>query len=155
MKNNCMIVQPRFSETDLMGVIHHGSYWSWFEEARFEFLKNILNITVRDIKSCFILLPIVDSGCKYIKRIEWGESLIIVSRLEISQAAYLIFHHEVYYLSDSNFKNILCKAWIKQAFIDNEFRLKLKLPSVFAASIREGARIQPDAFIYKNNSVSL
>lgn len=31
--------KPHFYETDAMGIIHHGSYLLWMEEARVEFLR--------------------------------------------------------------------------------------------------------------------
>lgn len=32
-------LRARFAETDAMGIVHHGSYATWFEAARVEFLR--------------------------------------------------------------------------------------------------------------------
>ena len=34
-------IEVRYSETDAMGVVHHGSYPIWFEQARIDFFKAI------------------------------------------------------------------------------------------------------------------
>ncbi|OWU98761.1 thioesterase family protein [Fibrobacter sp. UWR2] len=34
-------IEVRYAETDAMGVVHHGSYPIWFEQARIDFFKSI------------------------------------------------------------------------------------------------------------------
>ena len=140
-------VSPRFSETDMMNVIHHAAYWSWFEESRFAFLQEVLGVSTKDIESSLLMMPVISCACNYIRKIKWGEDIQISTRLEVNNAPYLVFHHEIYFSSDYEHKNLLCRAWIKQAFVDQSFNLKLKMPSFLSESIEKNLSEMSYAFI--------
>jgi acyl-CoA thioester hydrolase len=144
---NFINVRTRFSEVDMMRVVHHSNYWTWFEESRFAFLTEILGISIDGIESSNIMMPVISCNCNYIQRIKRGDELQIITRLELTNAPYFIFHHEIYLTSDRFRENVLCKAWTKQAFIDENFKLKLKMPQVFSQVIKESFSKAPAAFI--------
>jgi acyl-CoA thioesterase FadM len=42
-------IEPRFSDFDLYGIAHHSRYFYWFEEARFYFMKEIMDMTSDEV----------------------------------------------------------------------------------------------------------
>ncbi|MGF7028609.1 acyl-CoA thioesterase [Sphingobacterium sp. HSC-15S19] len=140
-------VSPRFSETDMMKVIHHSRYWVWFEEARFAFIEDVLGITIDNLEKSQFFLPVIECNCKYIKRIKWGKELVIRTVLELQNSSYFTFHQTIFYADDLEFNNVLCKSYIKQAFVDESFTLKLHMPSFFEEAIKSSVIKTPAAFI--------
>lgn len=51
----------RFGDTDAYGIVHHRNFYHYFEEARFQFSKDILGF---DVESK-VKFPLVESSCVY------------------------------------------------------------------------------------------
>ena len=58
-------VRVRYAETDRMGVVHHGSYVLYFEEARTEFLRS-LGFSYRQLEDEGTCLAITELSCRYL-----------------------------------------------------------------------------------------
>ena len=68
-------IRVRYQETDKMGVVHHASYFTWFEEARVTLLDE-LGCPYKDLENddfffrCFLVRltfiprPFLMTGCK-------------------------------------------------------------------------------------------
>lgn len=146
-KKNHFVFKPRFAETDMMQVVHHSRYWVWFEEARFAFIQEVLGMSIGDLETSKIFLPVIECGCKYIDKIKWGREFVIVTVLEVQKSPYFIFHQEIYYSHDKNRSNLLCKSFVKKAFVDEQFKLKIQIPKFFRDSIKSTMKEQPNAFV--------
>ncbi|MDF4221053.1 thioesterase family protein [Maribacter sp. M208] len=146
-KKNYFIFKPRFAETDMMQVVHHSRYWVWFEEARFAFIENVLGMSVGDLETSKIFLPVIECSCSYINKIKWGNEFVIVTVLELNKSPYFIFHQEIYFSHDKDKSNPLCKSYVKKAFVDENFKLKFQTPSFFKDSIKRSIMEEPSAFI--------
>lgn len=146
-EKNHFIFKPRFAETDMMQVVHHSRYWVWFEEARFAFLEEVLGMSVGDLETSKIFLPVIECGCTYINKIKWGREFLIITVLEIQKSPYFIFHQEIYSSQDMNRSNPICKSFVKKAFVDEHFKLKLQMPKFFKDSIERSMKEEPFAFV--------
>lgn len=143
-KSNQMIVSTKFTDIDMMQVVHHSKYWIWFEEARFDFFNRVLDVSVSQIRESRILMPVIDCDCRYISTILWDQQVFIETRLELSNAPYFNFFYEIHSVSNSK---LLSKGRTKQAFIDKNFNLKLKMPQYLSEAITRGFENKPYAFI--------
>ena len=70
------IVMPQ--HTDHAGVMWHGSYISWLEEARINALSEV-GISYADLSKDGYEMPVVDMHIKYINAINHGEEVILNS----------------------------------------------------------------------------
>ena len=52
-------VSVRYAETDMMGVVHHGSYLPWLEIGRNELLKEH-GLPYREVEAEGFFLPVVE-----------------------------------------------------------------------------------------------
>ena len=84
----------RYSETDMMGIVHHSRYYPWFEIARGEFIKEI-GLSYGDMEKMGILLPLTETYCKYIQGLTYEDEIIITCRIEKLSVARVSFLYEV------------------------------------------------------------
>jgi acyl-CoA thioester hydrolase len=134
MRENEMLVVPRFAEVDMISVVHHSRYWVWFEEAKFHFLESIFGITPQDIASSNIYLPVIDCKCSYLSSVKWKDRIKIITKMNIDSTSSLEFNHEAYSDNEAN-KRLICRAYVKHAFVDQNFNLKLRIPLLFKNAI--------------------
>jgi len=69
-----------FQDADPMGVIYHGNYFRFFEEARRVLMEKI-NYTYREMADSGYMWPIIDCQVKYIKAIPFNHSIRITAVL--------------------------------------------------------------------------
>lgn len=108
----------RYAETDMMGIVHHSRYYPWFEVARTDFIKST-GISYSEMERQGILLPLTETGAKYICGLKYEDEVMITCRLEKLSVARCEFAYEVYRLSD----NTLATTGItKHGFVDKDFK---------------------------------
>ena len=89
----------RYSETDMMGIVHHSRYYPWFEVARTDFIKAI-GITYSEMEKMGILLPLTETGAKYLVGLKYEDEVLVKCRITKLTVARCEFGYEVYRLPD-------------------------------------------------------
>jgi len=87
-------INVRFSETDAMGVIWHGNYLKYFEDAR-EFFGEFFKMEYLDLFHKGYFTSIVKSEIEHKSSVRYGDKIRVVARLEKMAAAKIVFHYEV------------------------------------------------------------
>jgi acyl-CoA thioester hydrolase len=72
-------LRVRYSETDRMGVAHHGSYVAWFEEARTEWLRQ-RGKSYREMEDEGALLQVVELHVEYLRSVTYDDEVEIAVR---------------------------------------------------------------------------
>ncbi len=72
-----IVVHPH--HTDYAGIVWHGTYLTWMEEARVECLRSI-GINFADLVAMGCDLPVVDLSIRYRHALRMGESAIVKTR---------------------------------------------------------------------------
>jgi acyl-CoA thioester hydrolase len=87
-------IKVRFSETDAMGVIWHGNYLKFFEDARESFgIEHKLEYL--DMYYNGFFTPIIKSNIDHKSTVKYGEELMVIITHEPSKAAKIIFTYKV------------------------------------------------------------
>jgi acyl-CoA thioester hydrolase len=73
-------VRVRFGETDLMGIVHHAVYLSYFEAGRVEYLRR-RGIEYLEWATRGVHLPVVEAHLRYRKTARFDELLLLDTRL--------------------------------------------------------------------------
>jgi acyl-CoA thioester hydrolase len=94
MKSDEIKVRVRYSETDQMGVVYHGSYVPYFEIGRVEWLRN-RGISYKELEESGIALPIVSMTINYKKPARYDEELFLSTRLKSYSGVKLEFECEI------------------------------------------------------------
>ncbi|MGI9646762.1 MAG: acyl-CoA thioesterase [Ilumatobacteraceae bacterium] len=87
-------IRVRFAETDAMGVVHHGNYVAYFEEARVAYLRAIGH-PFTEWRAAGLESPVVEAFVSYRRPLEFDEVMTVHLRLAAItratfQLAYLV-----------------------------------------------------------------
>ena len=113
-------ITVRYGETDAMAVVHHANYYLYFEVAREDLIKE-LGISYKELEESGVMLPLVETQCKYIEAAKYDDNLVVeatISQLTPVKVkvAYVIRREED--------NKILAKGNTLQAFVDRKtFRI--------------------------------
>ena len=69
-----------FQDADPMGVIYHGNYFRFFEEARRVLMEKI-SYSYSDMKASGYMWPIIDTRVKYIRSIPYNHPIKVTAAL--------------------------------------------------------------------------
>ena len=119
-----------FYDIDPMGVVWHGNYVKYFEEARCGLLRS-LGTDYAALETEGTLLPVVSLEIKYMRPCLFGQELAIEVSADLDNVNLLVFH---YLVRDKASGDRLCRATTRQAAVDaGPKKLLFELP----ASLRD------------------
>ncbi len=88
-------VRVRYSETDQMGVVYHGSYIPFFEMGRVEWLRN-KGVSYKSLEESGIALPIVSMTLNYKKPARYDDLLTIKTKFKKYSSVKIEFDCEIW-----------------------------------------------------------
>jgi acyl-CoA thioester hydrolase len=122
----------RYAETDQMGIVHHSNYYVYFEAAREDFIAGA-GISYKDMEDSGIMMPIVETQCKYTEGAKYADRLIVETTIDELSPAKVALQYSVIRELDGK---VLSRGKTVQAFVDkNTFRiinLKKKYPEIWS-----------------------
>ncbi|MEO1069151.1 MAG: thioesterase family protein [Cyanobacteria bacterium J06638_6] len=87
-----VVVQPH--HTDFAGIVWHGTYIAWMEEARVAALK-ACGLTFADWLREGVDLPVVDLALRYRKSFALGDEALVKTCLGMTRGVRLVWHYEI------------------------------------------------------------
>jgi len=84
-----------YADTDQMGVVYYGNYFTYFERIRNEYLRD-KGWTYKEIEAAGILLPVVETKSNYKSSAKYDDLLTIKGSCEPVKSTRLIFHCQVF-----------------------------------------------------------
>lgn len=129
-------VTVRYAETDMMGVVYHGSYLPWFEIGRTTLLKE-MGLPYRKLEDEGYRLPVLEVGAKYFRPAVYDDTVTIVTTLKEKPLLRIRLEYEV--RRGAQAEELLATGFTVHAFIDREgkpVRPPAKAVAVFAAAFR-------------------
>lgn len=118
-------VVVRYAETDMMGVVYHGSYLPWFEIGRTTLLRE-QGLPYRDLETAGYRLPVLEVGARYLKPALYDDRLEIVTTLREKPVLRIRLEYEI-----RRGEELLATGWTLHAFIDRQGR-PVRPPATFA-----------------------
>jgi acyl-CoA thioester hydrolase len=109
----------RYAETDKMGIVHHSNYLIWFEAGRTDFIKGS-EISYSQMEERGILIPLVESSCKYISGAKYEDELIIKTWIKELTPVKVEFNYSVFREKD---QKEIAKGSTLHAFVNDDFRI--------------------------------
>ncbi|MEG4516687.1 MULTISPECIES: thioesterase family protein [unclassified Microcoleus] len=80
--------------TDYSGVVWHGTYIAWMEEARVESLRS-LGIEYADWVAQGLELPVVELSLRYHRAVQMGQSVAVRTRIAATEGVRLLWDYEI------------------------------------------------------------
>lgn len=119
----------RFSETDAMGVVWHGNYLKFFEDAREKFGEEY-GMKYLDVFNNGYYTPIVKSDINHKASVYYGQRVKVLITLENHQASKILFNYVVINLDSDE---IAATGSTTQVFLSVDTReLELIKPDFYA-----------------------
>lgn len=113
-------IKVRYAETDQMGIVHHANYYVYFESAREDFIA-LAGIRYKDMEDKGIMMPLVDTYCKYYEGAKYADDLIVETSLEELTQVKVILNYKVIREKDNT---LIAKGKTTQAFVTkNNFKI--------------------------------
>lgn len=123
-------LKVRYVETDQMGIVHHSNYYPWFEVGRSDFIMES-GITYSQMEGEGVLLPLVESYCKYNEGAKYEDDILVKTFIEEISPVKVIFNYNVIREKDGK---LLAKGKTTHAFVNKDFKivnLKKKYPVIW------------------------
>lgn len=111
-------IEPRYSETDQMGVIYHGNYFSYFEIARTN-LFEVIGYSYRRIEDEGIILPVTEANCRYKKAIKYGETIMVEAEIDFIKRVTIGFNYKIYSKADNE---LLAIGFTHHGFVTKDLK---------------------------------
>ncbi len=112
-------LKVRYVETDQMGIVHHSNYYPWFEVGRSDFILET-GISYSQMEEEGVLLPLVESYCKYSEGAKYEDDIIIQTFIEELSPVKVIFNYNVIRERDNK---LLAKGKTTHTFVNKEFKI--------------------------------
>ena len=84
----------RFSETDLMAVVHHTNYLRWFEMGRVAWFRQA-GIDLNGLHEAGFMVPIVEVQCKYRQSARFDDVYEIQTTLKACSRVMIQFSYRI------------------------------------------------------------
>ncbi len=88
-------VRVRYAETDQMGVVYYGNYFTWFEVGRVELLRQ-MGVTYKemeDVDDCHIV--VIEAKCQYKRAAKYDDLIRIRTRVAETRTRTIRFAYEI------------------------------------------------------------
>ncbi len=87
-------VRVRYAETDQMGVVYYGNFFTWFEIGRAELLRS-LGLSYRQMEQDGAVLPVAKASCRYRTPARYDDEVLIRTRCIALRGALVTFGYRL------------------------------------------------------------
>jgi acyl-CoA thioester hydrolase len=119
-------VSVRYAETDMMGVVYHGSYLPWLEIGRTELLKEH-GLPYRELEAEGFFLPVVEVSLRYLRPAKYDDTVVITTILKEKPSLRIRMEYELHRGNE-----LIATASSLHVFIDRAGK-PVRPPAAFAA----------------------
>ncbi|MFT3780930.1 MAG: thioesterase family protein [Nibricoccus sp.] len=109
-------INVRYAETDMMGVVYHGSYLPWFEIGRTNLLKEY-GVPYRKLEADGYFLPVVEVQARYHRPAVYDDTVTVITTLREKPGIRIELEYEI-----RRDDTLLVTGKTVHAFIDRQGR---------------------------------
>lgn len=128
MLQSSITLRVRYAETDMMGIVYHGSYLPWLEVGRTELLRQH-GFNYRDLDAAGFRLPVLDLNIKYLRPAVYDDEVTIVATIGEQPGLRVAITYEV-----RRGEDLLATATTRHAFVDRQGR-PIRPPAAFRSAM--------------------
>lgn len=86
----------RYKETDQMGVVYHGNYFTYFEMGRTELLRALTGVSYSDLEKADVMMVVAKVECAYHKPAKYDDVLTLKTRIAKTTRASVEHEYKLY-----------------------------------------------------------
>lgn len=87
-------IRVRYQETDNMGVVYYGNYFTWFEVARTEYFR-ALGLIYRELEARGLYLMVALTSCRYKSPAKYDDIVTVKSSIPEIKNSSLKFEYKL------------------------------------------------------------
>lgn len=122
-------IEVRFSEVDSMGIVWHGNYAKYFEDAREEFGRKY-NLGYLRMFAEDVYAPLVKLDFNYKRSLIYGKKLVVEIEYIPTEAAKICFEYKAYSEEDGQ-EVLFATGSSVQVFLDRNYQLLWNNPEFY------------------------
>lgn len=132
MKSHSSFVKVRYSETDQMGVVHHGNYAQYLELARIEWLEE-LGISYKNMEENGVMLPVYEMHFRFLKPALFDDELHIKTCLKKLPNVKIEFDYQIF----NKKEELLTTASTILVFMDAKNKRPIRCPEHILEKLKD------------------
>ena len=114
-----------YADTDRMGVVYYGNYFTLFERGRTELMRN-LGVRYRDLEEKeHVYLPVVEATCCYLSPARYDDLIKISTTVDKLGGASVQFGYKIY---NSETGKIIAEGMTRHPFVNDQWK-PVRVPS--------------------------
>ncbi len=122
---NIAKIRVRYADTDKMGIVYNGNYFTYFEVGRTELMRNN-GLSYTSLEAAGFYLPLIESYAKYINSALYDDELDVFAELKWDGSPRLKFDYSI-----SRNSELLCKGHTLHCFTSIETMRPVRPPKLF------------------------
>ncbi|MDC1068268.1 thioesterase family protein [Candidatus Kapabacteria bacterium] len=130
LEHKC-VFRVRYADTDKMGIVYNGNYFTFFETGRTELMRHF-NLAYTLVEENGFLLPLTEANISYKSPARYDDILEIFAKLEYDNSLQIKFEYEIKIL-----EKLIAKGYTKHVFVTKEKMRPVKPPKFFLDLISE------------------
>ena len=123
-------IAVRYAETDMMGIVYHGSYLPWFEVGRTALLKEC-GLPYRDLEALGYYLPVIELGARFFKPALYDQTVTVITQVRERPLLRIRLDYDV-----RHGEELLVTGFTIHAFV-NKAGEPVRPPPAYADKMRE------------------
>ncbi len=112
-----------YGDTDAAGVVYYGNYMRYFELGRTEYMRDLVQISYREIENRGLVLPVIECYARYKASAAYDDLLVIETSINELKNVSCRFSYRIYRKEDDGSQTLLVKGFTVNASVDRSGKL--------------------------------
>ena len=123
-----------YADTDSYGVVWHGTYLRWMEQARVEFCRN-LGIDLVSMKENDVVIPVTNINIRYKASAKLDNTVIVETQITKISPLTVTFNQII---KEKDTNKIFTNADVEVVAVNGEGRIYRRMPDVLKLACEKG-----------------
>jgi len=123
-------IKVKYSDVDLMQVVHNAKYFEFFEIGRLDFIEKFICPYEEMVNKLKIQIPVVANSARYFKPAFYNDELALITSLETLNDRRLAFKYQLL-----KGEALIAVGFSEHAFIENGVLKAVQIPGVFVEKL--------------------
>lgn len=124
------VFRVRYADTDRMGIVYNGNYFSFFETGRTELMRHF-GLPYTEVEKNGFYLPLTESHINYKNASHYDDVLEINTNLEFKNTLQFQFDYQIELAS-----KVIATGYTKHVFVKKESMKPVRPPKFFLDLIK-------------------
>lgn len=124
-------IRVRYAETDQMGVVYHGNYPAYLEEARTDSFRQF-GLTYKELEASGIMMPVLEMKFKFLSPAYYDDIITIKTIISKLPEVRCYFDFEIY-----KDEKLIGTASVTLVCVDSATRRPVRCPQVYIDRLSE------------------